>query len=92
MIAGSQLPDGVGDSGLLILGVGRGGAEADHCQEKDGDEEHLEKPVVLLRRDVEVVSEVFGFQGTILKGLVWAGRRCWTAKAPTPTFLYLIQS
>lgn len=81
MITGSQLPDGVGNSGLLVLGVGRGGAEADHCQEADGDEEHLGKPVVFLRRGGEVVYEALGFQGTILKGLVWTGRRCWTAKA-----------
>lgn len=90
MIAGSQLPDGKGNSRLLILGVGRGGAEADHCQEKDGDEQHLGKPLVFLRRDGEVLSEVSDFQGTILKGLVWAGRRWWTAEAPTSTFLYLI--
>ena len=56
MIAGGRLQDGVGNLGLLILGVGRGGAETDHCQEGDGDEEHLGKHVVFLRRGGEVVA------------------------------------
>lgn len=40
VVAGVRLPDGVGNVGLLILGVG---PEADHRQEGDAGENDLER-------------------------------------------------
>lgn len=42
MVAGSRLPEGVGDGGLLVLRVGRGGAEAGHHEEGEAGEDDLE--------------------------------------------------
>lgn len=50
VVAGHKLPQGVTGGGFLILRVerGTGDAAADHCQQVDGDEHHLEKSFVFL--------------------------------------------
>jgi hypothetical protein len=87
VIAGRRLPDGVGNSRLLVLGVRRRVAWTDHRQ-GDSDEEHIVTHVVFLIRWDEVVGSWLSSREEISKGWRWTERDVGFGRAATATFFF----